>query len=96
MYRRKTKKVGNYYLDGFRIMNNGSRECFEFYGCYYHGCPSCFPDRSKIVRYKYRENGYQTVGKMNTDTISREVEIKKRVRFSGRVRQMDNNLGTRL
>ena len=79
--RQKQKRVGNYYLDGFRIENNDSRECFEFYGCYYHGCPSYFPDRSKIVCYKYRENGYQTVDKMYTDTISREVEIQKRVRF---------------
>ena len=78
---KKQKKVGNYYLDRFRIMNNGRRECFEFYGCYYHGCPSCFPDRSKIVRYKYRENGYQTVDKMYTDTISREVEIKNVLGF---------------
>ena len=73
--------MGNYYLDGFRIMNNGSRECFEFYGCYYHGCPKCFPDRSKIVRYKYRENGYQTVDKVYKDTIFRETEIKNVLGF---------------
>ena len=43
------KLVGRYHLDGFRVLNDGSRECYEFYGCYYHGCPSCFPDRSKVI-----------------------------------------------
>ena len=33
------KAVGRFFLDGFRILPNGSRECYEFYGCYYHGCP---------------------------------------------------------
>ena len=75
------QKVGNCHLDGFRIMNIGSRECFKFYGCYCPRCPRCFPDRSKIVHYKYRENGYQTVDKMCTDTISREVEIKNTLGF---------------
>ena len=72
-------------------MNNGSRECFEFYGC-----PSCFPDRSKIVRYKYRENGYQTVDKMYTDTISTEVEIKNVLGFEEGFDKWITNLGTRL
>ena len=77
----KQNKVSNYYLDGFRVLRNGSRECFEFYGCYYHGCPSCFPDRSKMVHYKHRENGYQTVEKMHVDTVHREVKIKNLLGF---------------
>ena len=35
----------------------------------------------QVVCYKYRENGYQTVDKMYTDTISREVEIKNALGF---------------
>ena len=35
----KQERVGRYYLDGFCLMHDGSRECYEFYGCYYHGCP---------------------------------------------------------
>ena len=45
----KQKVIGRYNLDGFRILTNGSRECYEFYGCYYHGCLMCFPDRSKVI-----------------------------------------------
>ena len=29
-----------------------------------------------MVRYKHRENGYQTVEKVHVDTVHREVEIK--------------------
>ena len=45
----KQKLIGRYHLHGFRILNKGSRECYEFYGCYYHGCLTCFPDRSKVI-----------------------------------------------
>ena len=48
------KQKSNYYLDGFRVLNNGSRECFGFYGCYYHGCPSYFPDRSSVDKEFFR------------------------------------------
>ena len=70
------KIIGRYHLDGFRILSNGSRECYEFYGCYYHGCLICFPDRSKVIRHKYRENGFRTVENAYRDTILREIEIK--------------------
>ena len=43
--------IGDFYLDGYRELKVG-RVCYEFYGCYYHGCPICFPDRSKVVRCK--------------------------------------------
>ena len=52
------KKMGRYYLDGFRQLLDGKRVCYEFYGCYYHGRMSCFPDRNKMVRRKYREDGH--------------------------------------
>ena len=68
------KRVGSFYLDGYR-------ECFEFYGCYYHGCHVCFPDRSKVVRSKYRENGYLTVEKAYVDTMDRECMIKHSLNF---------------
>ena len=44
------KHVGRYHLDGFCTLTDGCRECYEFYGCYYHGCMSCYPDRSQLVR----------------------------------------------
>ena len=42
---------------------------------------SCFPDRSKMVRYKHRENGYQTMEKMHVNTVHREVEMKNLLGF---------------
>ena len=34
--RQTQKMVVRYHLDDFRKLNDGSRECYEFYGCYYH------------------------------------------------------------
>ena len=65
------KTVGRYHLDGFRILNDGSKECYEFYGCYYHGCPICFLNWSKVVRRKHRENGFHTVEAAYQATVLR-------------------------
>ena len=54
-------RIGQFYLDGYREVPDSSRECYEFYDCYYHGCTVCYPNRSKVVRFTYRENGYVTV-----------------------------------
>ncbi|KAG8139604.1 hypothetical protein E2320_002366 [Naja naja] len=35
------KKVGIYFLDGFAVIN-GVLTAFEFYGCFFHGCPICY------------------------------------------------------
>ena len=68
--------VGRYHVDGFRILNDGSKECYEFYGYYYHGCPICFPDRSKVVRQKHHENGFHIFEAAYQATVLMEVEIK--------------------
>ena len=78
------KLVGCYHLDGFRVLNDGSRECYEFYGCYYHGCPSCFPDRSKVIRRKHHENRFHTVEMAYQYTVWREIEIKSKLKFEVR------------
>ena len=59
----KQQRFGHYYLDGFRQLPNVARVCYEFYGCYYHECPICFKDRSKVVWCKHREDGYRSVEK---------------------------------
>ena len=51
------KCIGCYHLDGFRTLPSGRRECYEFYGCYYHGRVKCFPDHSRFVRKRLREDG---------------------------------------
>ncbi|XP_036002595.1 uncharacterized protein LOC118565752 isoform X1 [Fundulus heteroclitus] len=35
-------KLGPYYVDGYAEVR-GVRTVFEFNGCFYHGCPECFP-----------------------------------------------------
>ena len=65
----KQPQIGNYHLDGFRTLLDGSRECFKLYGCYYHGCMECFPNRTKVVHCKYQENGNVTIKRAYIDTI---------------------------
>ena len=38
-YCQKTRR----FLDGFSKRGN---KVFQFHGCYYHGCPKCFPSES--------------------------------------------------
>ena len=78
----KQQQFGRYYLDGFRQLPDGARVCYKFYGCYYHGCPICFKDRSKVVQCKHREDGYRTVEKAYVDTLDREREIKSLMMFN--------------
>ncbi|XP_062570462.1 uncharacterized protein LOC134232499 [Saccostrea cucullata] len=33
-------KIGNYTVDGYQ---EATRTVYEFYGCYWHGCPTCYP-----------------------------------------------------
>ena len=75
------QRLGDCYLDGYRVLSCGSRECYEFYGCYYHGCSTCFPERSRVVRCRYRKNGYTTVEKAYLDTVERECMIKHSMNF---------------
>ena len=74
-------KVDRYYLDGYRRLGDGRHVCYEFYGCYYHGCIVCFPDRNKLIRKKYREEGHWTVRDASEYTSEREMAIKKFMEF---------------
>ena len=44
-------KIGPYYVDGYCQETN---TVYEFMGCWYHGCPTCFPNRSTINPYTLR------------------------------------------
>ena len=57
-----TGKVLYYKLDGYYLDTYGQNHAFEFHGCWYHGCPSCYPrDRDgihildKSLNQRYRE-----------------------------------------
>uniref|UniRef100_A0ABM0LX65 DNA-directed DNA polymerase n=1 Tax=Saccoglossus kowalevskii TaxID=10224 RepID=A0ABM0LX65_SACKO len=43
---RREMKIGLYYVDGY----DASTETYEYYGCYFHGCPKCFPRRNETNR----------------------------------------------
>lgn len=49
----RQKKIGDYYVDGFCAATN---TVYEFHGCYWHGCPTCY--------------GAQMVNKVNKKTMS--------------------------
>ena len=36
-------------MDGY---HEESRTVFEFYGCYWHGCPTHFSDRNRVQRHQ--------------------------------------------
>ncbi|XP_062569573.1 uncharacterized protein LOC134231602, partial [Saccostrea cucullata] len=38
--------IGNYTVDGYQ---EATRTVYEFYGCYWHGCPTCYPRRKLIL-----------------------------------------------
>jgi len=42
-----------------------------YHGCYWHGCPGCYPDRNKIIDLndKTREDNYQA-------TVKRTAELR--------------------
>ena len=42
------QKVCGHYVDGY---DPETKTVYEFHGCYWHGCPKHFPDRTKINTY---------------------------------------------
>ena len=46
-------KLRNYYADGFI---ERTKEVFEFYGCYFHGCKSCYPIKRSYILNKVTNN----------------------------------------
>lgn len=41
MVNRDEKQIGKYFVYSFAVID-GVEHVWEFQGCYYHGCPSCF------------------------------------------------------
>lgn len=41
----REKKIGNYYADGYDPITN---TVYEFFGCMFHGCARCFPNRQEL------------------------------------------------
>ena len=65
-------KIGNYRVDGYDRENSVA---YEFYGCRWHACPKCFPDRN--VRDPYTG---QTMNEIYKQTMTREKYVRNRVK----------------
>ena len=66
-------KIANFFVDGFE---KNSNTIFEFLGCYYHGCPSCFPNNRN-----FKINDRQSFDQLDRKTISR-LEFLKKLKYN--------------
>lgn len=53
--------MGPFFLDGYTMVQ-GHLTTFEFYGCFYHGCPICYNDSllNPVTGSTYWELHYQS------------------------------------
>ena len=58
-------------FDGY---DEKQKHVYEFHGCYFHGCPKCFPNRDEINK---RSN--KTMEELYAKTIEREERIKNTI-----------------
>jgi len=62
---RGEQKVGTHYVDGL-----SGTTVYEFHGCFWHGCPTCYPvDRSRVKHPRTQ----QSMNELFALTIKKEV-----------------------
>lgn len=60
-------KIIHYYADGYyKNVTTLEETIFEFLGCYYHGCPKCFPNNRK----------FKSNGRNSFDQLYKNTQIK--------------------
>ena len=69
------------HLESFCTLTDSRRECYEFYGFYYFGCMSCYPDHSHLVRKQVREDGYHSIQAAFDSTMEHKRNIKALLKF---------------
>ena len=54
-------RIGRYFLDGYAVVG-GQPTAFEFNGCFFHGCPTCYTptDRNPLTDCSFGELYYRT------------------------------------
>ena len=57
-------------VDGY---DESTRTIYEFYGCYWHGCPSCYPD---LVTETHPHQTQYTYQSLYERTLMRELKLK--------------------
>ncbi|XP_022301108.2 uncharacterized protein LOC111109319 [Crassostrea virginica] len=64
-------KFGNFTVDGY---DESTRTVYEFYGCYWHGCPICFPDLATETHPHRTQFTYNSLYEL---TLTRELTLKE-------------------
>nr|XP_022311186.1 uncharacterized protein LOC111116481 [Crassostrea virginica] len=64
-------KFGNFTVDGY---DESTRTVYEFYGCYWHGCPICFPDLTTETHPHRTQFTYNSLYEL---TLARELALKE-------------------
>ena len=63
------QRINGHYVDGY---HEESRTVFEFNGCYWHGCPTHFPDRNRVQHHQCL-----TMHQLYILTIGKSEELRK-------------------
>ena len=64
-------QIGNCTVDGY---DEQTRTIYEFYGCYWHGCPTCYPELATEMHPHQTQYTYQT---LYEETLSRVLSLKE-------------------
>lgn len=63
-------RLENYTVDGY---DENTQTVYEFHGCYWHCCPTCYPDRATDIHPNHLDKTYATVYEQ---TLRREQELR--------------------
>ncbi|XP_062615872.1 uncharacterized protein LOC134277560 [Saccostrea cucullata] len=62
--------IGNYTVDGYQ---EATRTVYEFYGCYWHGCPTCYPSLQTETHPHRTQFTYQ---QLHEKTLRRTADLE--------------------
>ncbi|XP_062575191.1 uncharacterized protein LOC134237107 [Saccostrea cucullata] len=63
-------QIGNYTVDGYQ---EATRTVYEFYGCYWHGCPTCYPSLQTETHPHRTQYTYQ---QLHEETLRRTLTLE--------------------
>lgn len=64
-------QIGPYTVDGY---DEETHTVYEFYGCYWHGCPTCHPE---LETQTHPHRSDCTYGALNQQTLIREHQLRE-------------------
>ncbi|XP_061191720.1 uncharacterized protein LOC133199940 [Saccostrea echinata] len=64
-------KIGSYTVDGYQ---EATRTIYEFYGCYWHGCPTCYPNLQTETHPHRTQFTYQ---ELHEETLRRNTVLEE-------------------